>query len=60
MSMGNAREENAKKTLADGIVALLVDYMMDGFNRSLNALWEAGAVNTRKMDRENKGNDTSG
>lgn len=29
--------------------SLLIDIISDGFNRSLNALEEAGAVNTREL-----------
>jgi flagellar basal body rod protein FlgF len=37
------------------ITALLLRIMTDGFNRSLNALRAAGAVNTKVMDSNYKG-----
>ena len=36
--------------LEEEIRQLLVNLMTDGFNRSLNALRDAKAVNTKKMD----------
>ena len=38
------------KKLEDEISDLLWNLMTDGFNRSLNALRDAKAVNTKKMD----------
>lgn len=40
------------KKLEDEIADLLWNLMTDGFNRSMNALRDARAVNTKKMDRE--------
>lgn len=43
------------KLTNEEIVGLLIDIISDGFNRSLSALVEAGAIDTRKMGSEYKG-----
>lgn len=41
--------------LENKIQSLLIGIMSDGFNRSINALDDAGALNTKKLKSEYKG-----
>ncbi len=43
------------KKLEEEIASLLVDLMTDGFNRSVGALRDAGAINTKRMAKEYSG-----